>query len=325
MKLIERVREVMALKHYARRTRECYEQWIIRYLKFHRSADGTWHHPDTMGEAEVEAFLTDLAVRGKVSASTQNQALAALLFLHQDVLGKALGNIDACRACRPVRVPVVLSGKEVTAVLDAMQGLPRLMAQLLYGSGLRLLECCSLRIKDVDLARRQLTVRAGKGNKDRYALLPGAVEAQLTQQMREREAMHEMDLRRGEGHVPLPEAFGRKDPSAATSIQWQFLFPAARRCVDPATGLRVRWHLHESVVSRAVTGAAKAAGLTKRVTCHTFRHSFATHLLESGYDIRTVQELLGHKNVETTMIYTHVLQQGVLGVRSPLDAVGRAA
>lgn len=325
MKLMQQVSEAMALRHYARRTRECYEQWILRYLKFHRDARGGWVHPDGLREAEVEAFLTDLAVRGKVSASTQNQAFAALLFLYAGVLEKPLGDLDACRARRPVRVPVVLSREEVLAVLEPMQGVARLMAELMYGAGLRLLECCSLRVKDVDLARGQITIRSGKGDKDRYALLPEVVKERLGGQLLERVKLHERDLARGLGRVVLPEAFDRKDPAAATSIQWQFVFPASRLCNDPATGLPVRWHVHENGVGRAVTEAARQAGVLRRVTCHTFRHSFATHLLEAGYDIRTVQTLLGHRNVETTMIYTHVMKKGLLGVRSPLDAAGRAA
>lgn len=321
MKLLQRVTEAMVVRHFSPRTQEAYGQWIVRYLRFYRQQAGAWRRPEEMGEAEVQAFLTDLAVRRRVSASTQNQALAALLFLYGQVLGQPLGQIDALRARRPVRVPVVLSRAEVAAMLGQMTGMARLMAEVMYGSGMRVSECCALRMKDVDLERRQVTVRGGKGNKDRYTVLPETLVEPMQRQMAERRRRHEHDLARGEGRVPLPDAFARKAPSAATTLAWQFVFPAARRCVDPATGRRVRWHVHESVVGREVTRAAAAAQLAKRVSCHTLRHSFATHLLEGGYDIRTVQQLLGHANVKTTMIYTHVMQQGVLGVRSPLDGL----
>ncbi len=346
MKLIDQVRHNMRLRHLSRKTEDCYVQWIERFLRFHaqpaktgarpphpnplpRPAGGEgvgkliWRHPKDMDEVEVREFLTDLAVNGKVSASTQNQALAALLMLFEKVLEKPLGRIDALRASRPRRVPVVFSCEEVARVLAVMTGMHRLIAELMYGSGMRVLECCSLRVKDIDLDRGQITIRAGKGGDDRYTLLPVSLRERLARQIEVRKELSERDLRRGFGAAVLPEAFARKDASAATSIAWQFLFPSACLCAAEVAGGRTRWHVHENVVGHAICQAAKAAGLTRRVTSHTLRHSFATHLLEAGYDIRTVQQLLGHKSVETTMIYTHVMQRGVLGVRSPLDA-GRA-
>ena len=329
MKLLERVRDTMRLRHLSRKTEKAYTQWIVRFLRFHAQPgdDGhrIWKHPDQMGEAEVREFLTDLAVRGKVAASTQNQALAALLLLFQQVLERPLGRIDALRARRPKRLPVVLSRDEVQRVLAALSGMPKLIAQLMYGSGMRVLEACSLRVQDLDIDRGQILVRAGKGNKDRYAILPTCLRQAVVGQIEARRLVHERDLSRGFGAAVLPEAFDRKDPSAANDLRWQFLFPSACRSEAAVPGGKTRWHVHENVIGHAISRGGAAAGLTKRITSHSLRHSFATHLLESGYDIRTVQELLGHKNVETTMICTHVLQQGVLGVRSPLDAAGRAA
>jgi integron integrase len=275
-----------------------------------------------MGAAEVTHFLSSLAVEGKVASSTQNQALAALLFLYGQVLGTDLPWLhDLVRAARPPRLPAVLSRAEVRAVLLALHGVPRIMAALLYGSGLRLLECCRLRVKDLDFAAHQIIVRSGKGDRDRVTLLPPAVVPALERHLGWVRALHARDLRAGAGWVELPYALGRKYPNAGREFPWQWVFPATRIYREPEIGQRRRHHLHETVVQRAVYVAVREAGLTKRATCHTFRHSFATHLLEDGYDIRTVQELLGHRDVRTTMIYTHVLHRGPAGVRSPLETL----
>ncbi|MFT5042446.1 MAG: integron integrase [Hyphomicrobiaceae bacterium] len=277
-------------------------------------------HPVAMGKAEVEAFLSHLAVEGQVAASTQNQALAALLFLYKHVLGSELDWLEhVVRARRSSHVPVVMTRSEVRVVLDAMQGVPKLQAKLLYGAGLRLLECARLRVKDVDFGGCQLTIREPKGGRDRVALLPKLLYTELTEQLAFVQQQHNTDLASGAGNVELPAAFRRKSPTAERDLAWQWLFPATRTYWHAETKRRRRHHLHETVTGRAVRSAAKAAGLPKRITCHTFRHSFATHLLESGTDIRTIQELLGHRSVKTTMIYTHVLNRGPFGVQSPLD------
>ncbi len=273
-----------------------------------------------MGADEVNAFLSSLAVDQNVSVSTQNQALSALLFLYRDVLGDPLPWIaDIVRAKRPERLPVVLTPEEVHAVLQRIRGVSHLVALLLYGSGLRLLECLRLRVKDVDFARLQISVRDPKGGRDRMTMLPRAALELMREQLIAARVVHEGDLREGLGSVWLPDAIGRKFPNAAKSWQWQWVFPATSRWRNEKSGQQGRHHVHESVVQRAVHRAAAESGVTKRVTCHTFRHSFATHLLERGQDIRTVQELLGHRDVATTMIYTHVLRLGASGVRSPLD------
>lgn len=283
-------------------------------------------HPETLGAAEIEAFLSALAVQGKVAASTQNQALAALLFLYREVLRMELPWIDGIiRAKSPGRLPTVLSRDEVALVLGQMRGVPLVMATLLYGSGLRLLECARLRVKDVDFARRQIVVRSGKGDRDRVAPLPMSVVPALRTQLESVGRQHAADLAAGAGWVELPFALATKLPNAGRELAWQWVFPASRQYVDRETRQRRRHHLHETVLQRAVREAAIAARVPKRVTCHTFRHSFATHLLEDGYDIRTVQELLGHKDVSTTMIDTHVLNLGPSAVRSPADALGGAA
>ena len=273
-----------------------------------------------MGEAEATAFLTHLAqVRG-VSASTQNQALCALVFLYRHVLGRLLGALEGLVwAKRSTHVPVVLTPDEVVCVLDRLSGTPWLVAALLYGAGLRLSECLELRVKDLDVGGHQIVVRSGKGQKDRRTTLPESLGEALEQHLRVVHRLHARDLSAGFGRVSLPDALAVKYPRAATEWQWQFGFPAGRICRDPRWGAPSRYHLHESAVQRAVTEAARQAGLDKRVSCHTFRHSFATHLRESGADIRTVQELLGHRDVTTTMVYTHVLNRGPLGVRSPAD------
>jgi integron integrase len=313
--LSERVRAAIRVRHLSPRTEEAYLGWIRRFHAFNRGRD-----PAKLGAAEASAFLSRLATEARVSASTQNQALAALLFLYRDVLGQELPWLDdLVRAKRSHRVPVVLTREEVSAVLNAIDGVPRLMVTLLYGAGLRLMECCRLRVKDVDFARHQLTIREGKGDKDRHAILPASLAAQLGAHMEAWRWAHAQDLERGAGWVEMPGALGRKLVGAGRTWPWQWVFPATRTYVDRDTGERRRHHLHETVVQDAVHRAVLAAGLTKRATCHTLRHSFATHLLEDGYDIRTVQELLGHASVETTMIYTHVLNRGPAGVLSPAD------
>ena len=319
-KLLEQVSNVLRRQHYARRTEKTYIHWIKRYIFHFRGEDGEFRHPTDMGAAEVEAFLTYLAVEGKVSASTQNQAFSALLFLYRNVLDQPFDQrVAPTMAKRPERLPTVLSKQEVVLVLDAMSGMYKLMTQLLYGSGLRLIECVRLRVKDIDFDQNQIIVRSGKGDKDRATLLPTIAIEPLQADLQEVRLIHERDLAAGFGAVQLPDALARKYPNANRSWMWQFVFPATRRYHDPESGEVRRHHIHESALQKAVAKAGRHAKITKHVTPHVFRHSFATHLLEAGYDIRTVQELLGHKDVSTTMIYTHVLQKGPLGVRSPLD------
>jgi integron integrase len=313
-KLLDRVRDAIRVKHYSIRTEQAYVNWIKRYILFHHK-----RHPQEMGASEIEAFLTHLAVNENVAASTQNQALSALLFLYREVLEKDPGPIDALRAKKPKRLPTVLTKDEVRRVLDHLSSTHQLMAKLLYGSGLRLMECLRLRVKDLDFAQRAIIVRDGKGEKDRVTMLPESLVAPLQDHLRSVKRLHEEDLARGFGAVYLPYALERKYPNANREWIWQYVFPSQRLSVDPRSGVVRRHHLDESGLQKAVRAAAQAAGMTEKVSCHTFRHSFATHLLENGYDIRTVQELLGHKDVKTTMIYTHVLNRGGLAVRSPLD------
>jgi integron integrase len=292
--------------------------WVRRFVQFHGR-----RHPRAMGEAEIASFLTHLAVDERVSASTQNQAGSALMFLYRYVLRQPLAWPEGViRAQRPKRLPEVLTRAEVQRVLDAMAGEAWLMAALLYGSGLRLLECAALRVKDVDVATRTLVVRGGKGDKDRTTVLPEVLLAPLDVQLRRVHACYERDRASGVGRVTLPDALERKYPNAAWEWGWQFVFPSPRLYRDERSGERRRHHVHETVLQRAVRDAVVRSGLTKRVSCHTFRHSFATHLLESGYDIRTVQELMGHTDVRTTMVYTHVLNRGAAAVHSPADALG---
>ena len=329
MKLLEQARQVLRVRRFALRTEECYLRWIEQYIRFHKGPEG-FRHPADMGAAEVEGFLTHLAVQRRVSASTQSQALAALLFLYRDVLRIDLGAFDAVRARRSRRLPVVLSPDEVHQLLDAVDRLPTtepygLMTRLMYGAGLRVMECCRLRVKDVDLERSQLTVRQGKGDKDRVVMLPRAARPGLEAQLWGREALHQRDRQRGLGWVWTPDALDRKYPEAPTSLGWQFVFASRQVSQDPRSGSTGRHHVHEGAVHRAMTQAVRSLGWTKRVGCHTLRPSFATHLLEMTYDIRTVQELLGHADVNTTMIYTHVLADGVAGVSSPLDRMAPAA
>jgi integron integrase len=302
-------------RHYSRRTEEAYTSWVRQYILFHNR-----RHPKDLGAREVGQFLTWLAAERQVASATQNQALSALLFLYKDVLNLDIGDLGQVPRAKPsTHVPVVMSMAEVRTVLAHLEGVPNLVASLLYGAGLRLQECLELRVKDIDFDRREITVRRGKGQKDRRVMLPDTIRNRLEAHLAEARRTHERDLAAGFGRVVLPDALERKFPNAPTEWRWQFVFPAARICRDARFGPPTRFHLHESAVQRAVTEAARRSGVTKRVTCHTFRHSFATHLLESGSDIRTVQELLGHADVSTTMVYTHVLNRGGLGVRSPMD------
>ena len=302
-KLLDRVRDAIRTRHYSRRTEDAYVHRIRRYIVFHKKI-----HPSRLGAPEISAFLTWLAVEQRLSASSQNQAFSALLFLYRDVLQMEVGAVaQAPRARMPTRLPVVLSREEVRRVLQRLPGVMWIVGALLYGAGLRLQECLELRVKDVDFDLNQVLVRRGKGQKDRRTMLPEVVQDALRAHLLEVKKQHERDLSEGVGRVVLPFALDRKYPNASTEWGWQFVFPAARICRDPAWGPPSRFHLHESAVQKAVAGAASEAGMTKRVGPHTFRHSFATHLLEDGYDIWTVQELLGHADVTTTMIYTHVL------------------
>ena len=314
--VLERIRHATRSRGYSRRTEDTYCSWVARFSAFHS------HRPlRELGSLEIQGFLTHLATVNNVSASTQNQALAALLFVYVHVLGvppEKLG--EFVRAKRPQHLPVVLTPTEVGAVLARMSGMTRLMASVLYGSGLRLMECCRLRVKDVDLERREIVVRCGKGQKDRRTMLPERLLGLVRRHLIEVREQHEHDLTQGAGTVELPDALDRKLPGASRDWVWQWIFPATRPYYHKDTGVWRRHHLHETVLQRAVRDAALRAGITKRVACHTFRHSFATHLLEGGYDIRTIQELLGHTDVSTTMIYTHVLNRGGLAVHSPLDA-----
>ncbi len=314
-KLLDQVREAIRLKHYSIRTEEAYVGWIKRFILFHNK-----RHPDHMGGPEIEAFLTHLAVQENVAASTQNQALSALLFLYREVLKKELDfPIDSVRAKRPKRLPTVLTKEEVHKVIAALSGTHHLMAKLLYGSGLRLMECLRLRVKDLDFDRRAIIVRDGKGEQDRVTMLPESLITPLQEHLLHVKRCHQEDLARGYGAVYLPYALERKYPNADREWSWQYVFPSERLSQDPRSGATRRHHLDESGLQKAVRQAARGVGITKPVGPHTFRHCFATHLLENGYDIRTVQELLGHKDVKTTMIYTHVLKRGGLAVRSPLD------
>ena len=314
-KLLDRLREACRVRHYALTTEDTYHDWCRRFILFHKK-----RHPNEMGAAEINAFLTHLAVVGQVAASTQNQAFCAILFLYREVLQVDPGRIEGViRARRSKRLPVVLTKPEVQSVLKEFDGTYSLMAQLLYGSGLRLLECLRLRVKDLDFTRNEVTVRQRKGNKDRVTMLPESPKPKLLEHLERVRRLHGKDLAQGFGAVYLPEALSRKYPGAAKEWKWQFVFPSSERSVDPRSGVIRRYHTHESTVSRAITEAVRASGIGKRATSHSLRHSFATHLLEVGYDIRTIQKLLGHSDVSTTMIYVHVLSKGGLGVKSPLD------
>ena len=314
-KLLDQLRDALRLRHYSIRTEESYIGWARRFIVYHEM-----RHPKDMGATEITAFLTHLADEGEVSISTQNQALSALLFLYRWVLKRDISEPgEFVRAKRTRRLPVVLSRSEVQRVLHELESVQQLVGTMLYGSGFRLMECLRLRVRDVDFERRQILIREGKGRKDRPALLPRISEPALHAHLAKVKRVHAKDLAAGEGRVRLPYAMSRKAPRAAAQWRWQWIFPASKRSPDPRTGTIHRHHIHPTSIQRAVTLAAKRAGLVKRVTCHTLRHSFATHLLEGGTDIRTVQELLGHRSVQTTMIYTHVLGTGPLGVASPAD------
>jgi integron integrase len=314
-KLLDQVRGVIRTLHYSIRTEEAYVDWTRRFILFHRK-----RHPKEMGKDEIESFLSHLAVEGRVSASTQSQAKAALLFLYQKVLKVEVDWLkDVVAAKQPQRLPTVLTIDEVRSLLAHMEGVPWLIASLLYGSGLRVLEACRLRVLDIDFGMRQIIVRNGKGAKDRVTMLPESLVDALKSQLELARLQHQRDCEQGGGDVYLPFALDRKYPNAEKEWKWQYAFPSGRLSRDPRSGAIRRHHNEEQRVQRAVRQAALDAGIEKRVTPHTLRHSFATHLLQGGYDIRTVQELLGHKDVRTTMIYTHVLNRGGHGVRSPLD------
>jgi integron integrase len=316
-KLLDEVRDVIRRKHFSIRTEQAYTDWIKRYILFHGK-----RHPREMAEVEVTQFLTHLAREGRVAASTQNQALSALLFLYKEVLKQEIGWLENVeRAKRPAKLPVVLTREEVKRLFAQLHGVHGLMAGLLYGSGLRLMECVRLRVKDVDFGYLRITVRDGKGAKDRVTMLPVNLAKSLERHLQRGKSQHEEDFEAGFGRVYLPFALARKFPNAEREWAWQYVFPSARLSVDPrsAGSIKQRHHVDESVLQDAVKRAVRAAGINKPATCHTLRHSFATHLLENGYDIRTVQELLGHKDVSTTMIYTHVLNKPGIGVKSPLD------
>lgn len=315
-KLLDQLRQQIRVKNYSIRTETVYAEWVKRYIRFHH-----YRHPSEMGAVEIEAFLTHLAVMRDVSASTQNQALAALLFLYKEVLKLELPRLqDVVRAKKPRHLPVVLTREEVEVLLAQMQGVQWLVANVLYGSGLRLLEALRLRVKDVDFTRCEIVVRDGKGQKDRVTMLPKRVSEPLQAYLEKVQRLHREDLAEGFGEANLPFALARKYPGAAREWGWQFVFPSVNRSRDPRGQGIFRHHLHEKTIQRAVREAARRAGLIKHATPHSLRHSFATHLLEAGQDIRTVQELLGHSDVKTTMIYTHVLNRGGLAVLSPLDS-----
>ena len=317
MKLLDQVRDVIRKRHYSIRTEEAYVQWIKRFILFHGK-----RHPKDMGEKEIAAYISYLASHGKVASSTQNQALNAIIFLYKQVLKIEIGDLGRMeRAKKPERLPVVLSKNEVKEVLAGLSGQFRLMGQLLYGCGLRLMECVRLRVKDIDFELNQIIVRDGKGMKDRSTMLPNQLRSLLIDHLEKVKITHLQDLENGFGQVYLPFALERKYRNASKEWAWQYVFPAKTISTDPRSGKMRRHHVSESALQKSVRTAARRTGLTKPVSPHTFRHSFATHLLEAGYDIRTVQELLGHKNVTTTMIYTHVLNKGGMGVRSPLDVL----
>jgi integron integrase len=314
-KLLDRVRQAIRTRHYSDRTEKAYVHWIKRFIFFHNK-----RHPAEMGEAEIGRFLSALATDLHVSASTQNQALNALLFLYREILKKEIGYVNGVvRAKRSHRLPVVLTRQEVRSILGCLDGSEWIMAMLLYGAGLRLMECLRLRVKDLDLNSNQIVVRAGKGDKDRHTMLPAAVKEPLAKHLDVIKRLHQRDLERGLGRVALPNALELKYPNAGKEWGWQWVFPATSHFTDQVTGERRRHHLHESVLQKAVKEAVRESGVSKPASPHTFRHSFATHLLEDGYDIRTVQELLGHRDVSTTMIYTHVLNRSGKGVFSPAD------
>jgi len=313
-KLMDQVRDKIRLKHYAKKTEQVYVHWILKYIHYHGIK-----HPMHLGKTQIEGFLNHMAQKMMVSASTQNQAFSAIIFLYREVLGIDIDGINAMRAKGYKRVPVVLTVDEVGKVISRMHGTTKLMTQVLYGAGLRLQECTGLRIQDVDFAMNRVRVINSKGRQDRYTMLPIVIKDELQAHVKKVEILHKQDSERGFGQVVLPNALHRKYSSASREFRWQYLFPAKTLFRNPKTGERGRWHLHESFLQKSVKEAAAKTGIVKRVTPHVFRHSFATHLLEAGYNIRAVQEILGHKNVETTMIYTHVMDKGDDAIKSPLD------
>lgn len=319
-KLLDEVRQVLRLHHYSIHTERAYLDWIVRYVRFH----GMQSRKDLFpAEPQIESFLTDLAVNGNVAAATQNQAMNALVFLYKRVLNHAMeGSINAVRAEKKINVPVVMTREEVAAVLSLMDGTAQLVAKLLYGSGLRIMEAVRLRVKDIDFQMKQLTVRSGKGDKDRVTTFPATLTPLLQNHLAGVKTLHQQDLAQGHGEVYLPQALARKYPNAAKEWGWQYVFPARNLSIDPRSGITRRHHVDPSVINKAIKVAVRRTGLTKQISAHTFRHSFATHLLQRGTDIRTIQQLLGHNDVATTMIYTHILQQGGQGVPSPLDDLG---
>lgn len=315
LKLMDRLQQALRSRHYSLRTEQAYRRWVLQYIKFHGL-----RHPGEMGEAEINQFLSDLAMNRKVGASTQNQALAAILFLYRHVLGREVGDLgEVVRARKSQRVPVVMSKTEVAEVIRHLQGRIKLMVELIYGTGMRLSECLRLRVKDVDFSRNEITIHSGKGGKDRVVMLPRTLQHGLKRHLQGVRRIHAEDLAQGWGGVVLPGALDRKYASASKEWRWQWVFPQEKRWVNRKTGKEGRHHVDATVIQRAIKLSVDKCDLSKHVTCHTFRHSFATHLLERGYDIRTVQSLLGHKDLKTTMIYTHVLNRGPAGVRSPLD------
>ncbi|MBT3321626.1 MAG: integron integrase [Anaerolineae bacterium] len=315
-KLLDQMKNTLRRKHYAYRTEKTYLDWARRYILFHNK-----RHPSEMGIPEIENYLTYLAVERGVAASTQNQALAGILFLYTQVLKMEINTeeINASRAKRSQRLPVVLTKEESQKAISLLTGTQKLMTQILYGGGLRLMELIRLRTKDLDFAQKQIIIRSGKGDKDRITMLPAKIEEKLSSHLLRIKQMHQVDLKNGYGSVSLPSALARKYPNAKYEWQWQWVFPSKSLSKDPRSDERRRHHISPSSLQRAIRKASKLSGINKRITPHTFRHSFATHLIEAGYDIRTVQELLGHKDLKTTMIYTHVLNRGGLAVRSPLD------
>lgn len=314
-KLLNQVQNRIRAKHYSIRTEQAYLDWIKKFILYHEK-----RHPADMGDREICAYLTHLAVNRKVAASTQNQALSAILFMYREIIKKDLEEFDdLIRAKRPSRLPVVFTPEETKQILIQLEGTNWLMGHLLYGSGLRIMECIRLRVKDVDFEYKQIVVRDGKGNVDRVTMLPKVITENLKIHLEKVKILHKRDLDEGFGTVYLPYALERKYRNANRSWIWQYVFPATRRSVDPRSGIEQRHHISETVIQRAVKTAIRNAGITKAGSCHSLRHSFATHLLEDGYDIRTVQELLGHKDVRTTQIYTHVLNRGGKGVKSPGD------
>jgi integron integrase len=317
-RLLDQVRAVLRARSYSPRTETAYIFWIRRFIVFSGR-----RHPDTMAEPEIKRFLEAIAMRLRVSASSQNQAFSAILFLYRSVLGRELTGLGGTlRAKLPERVPVVLSPNEVAAILGHMRGVPALAACLIYASGLRISEALQLRVKDIDFERKEIVIHRGKGQKDRRTVLPPGLEIALLTHLIDVQKRFERDVRSSKVGVPLPEALARKYPRAPFEWCWQWVFPASRTFIDPATRQSLRYHLHETVLQRAFHAALRASKVSKPATCHSLRHSFATHLLERGYDLRTIQELLGHSDVSTTMIYTHVLNRGGFGVRSPLEALG---